>query len=122
MGFEKGCNSEMAERAPVFRDFFASVNERMYDLIDIFRKGYYVHKDFQASASLKKVLPVLAPDLDYSALAIGEGLTASNKWAEMIAKADESEEKQAIQKDLLAYCKQDTLAMVRILEVLLSLD
>jgi hypothetical protein len=32
----------MGERAPEFADFFQNINERMYDLMEVFRKGYYV--------------------------------------------------------------------------------
>lgn len=118
MGFEKGCNSEMAERYPEFASFFASVNERMFDLMQVFRKGFYVHHEFHGSVSLKKVLPVLVPELSYGDLEIHEGGTASNKWRDMIDPKLSPAEAQAIYDNLIKYCELDTLAMVRILEVL----
>ncbi len=114
--FEKGCNKEMSERYPKYAKFFESVNRRMYDLMDSFKKGYYVHHDFHGSASLKKVLPVLVPKLSYKALNIQEGGTASNTWLEMIGPEMDQKEKNKTYKDLLAYCQLDTLAMVEILE------
>ncbi|MFO7807686.1 MAG: DUF2779 domain-containing protein [Candidatus Moraniibacteriota bacterium] len=116
--FEKGCNREMGERCPEFRDFYRDVNNRIYDLMEIFKKSYYVHKDFKASASLKYVLPVMAPELSYKDLDIQEGGTASNRWAKMIQSKTSEEEKEKIYQDLLKYCELDTLAMVRILEEL----
>lgn len=116
--FEKGCNKEMGERYPKYAKFFESVNNRMYDLMDSFKKGYYVHHDFQGSASLKKVLPVLVQDLSYKKLNIQEGSTASNTWLEMIDPNMSKENKDKIYKDLLDYCQLDTLAMVEILEKL----
>lgn len=120
MSFEKGCNSEMGERYPEFAPFFEDINERMFDLMQVFRKGYYVHKDFIGSASIKKVLPVLVPELSYADLTIHEGGTASNQWRVMIdANTDEKEkESDAIYNNLLNYCELDTLAMVKILKVL----
>jgi hypothetical protein len=127
--FEMGCNEEMGKRYPKYKKFFQSVNKRMYDLMMIFRNGYYVHKDFQGSASLKKVLPVLVPKLSYQKLNIHEGGTASDSWREMIepispnlvdkhALSQAEGEKGQIYNDLLKYCELDTLAMVEILKAL----
>lgn len=121
MGFEKGCNSEMGERYPEFMSFFEDINNRMLDLMQVFKKGYYVHKDFHGSASLKKVLPVVVPKLSYVDLAIHEGGTASNKWLDMIDPEMSKKEKEEIYNNLLKYCELDTLAMVKILEELQKL-
>lgn len=116
MGFEKGCNTEMGKRASEYQMFFKDINSRMYDLMHVFKQGYYVHKDFHGSASLKKVLPVLVPALSYKDLEVQEGTTASNNWGDMVTKSISKKEKDKIYNDLLAYCELDTLAMVRILE------
>lgn len=121
MGFEKGCNREMGERYPEFAEFFKDVNERTFDLMNIFRKGFYVHKDFHGSSSIKKVLPVLCPDLSYAEMDIHEGATASNKWRDMIDPDASDKEAKKIHDDLLKYCEMDTYAMVRILEELRGL-
>lgn len=116
--FEEGCNFEMGRRYPEFESFYEDINERMVDLMEIFKKGYYVHKDFHGSASLKKVLPAVVPELSYQDLGIQEGMTASNNWGRMIKESMLGEEKDKLYKDLLDYCELDTLAMVRILEKL----
>ncbi len=107
-----------ASAEPKYAKFFESVNRRMYDLMDFFKKGYYVHHDFHGSASLKKVLPVLAPKLSYKKLNIQEGGTASNTWLEMIKPDMAKEKKDKTYRDLLDYCQLDTLAMVEILDKL----
>ncbi|MEK7607301.1 MAG: DUF2779 domain-containing protein, partial [Patescibacteria group bacterium] len=81
-------------------------------------KQHYVHKDFKGSTSIKKVLPVLAPELSYKELAIQEGGTAASSWIKLIGNEISSEEKSQLKKDMLEYCKMDTFAMVRILEEL----
>ena len=120
-GFEKGCNKEMGERYPKYAKFFESVNRRIYDLMDSFKKGYYVHYDFQGSASIKKVLPVLVPKLSYKELNIQEGVSASNTWLKTIKSDMSQKEKSKIYNNLLKYCELDTLAMVEILNELKKL-
>jgi hypothetical protein len=121
MSFERGCNSEMGERYIEFMEFFKDINERMFDLMQVFKKGYYAHKDFHGSASIKKVLPVLVPELSYTDLVIHEGGTASNKWRDMIDQKTSKEEKEEIYNNLIKYCELDTLAMVKILEKLIKI-
>jgi hypothetical protein len=115
--FEKGCNTEMGKRNPEFADFFDSVNDRMYDPMWIFKKknGSYNHSGFEGSASLKKVLPVIVPELSYESLAIQEGSTASNSWPVLTDPKTSTTKKRKLYKDMLDYCGLDTLAMVRIL-------
>lgn len=117
-GFEKGRNEEMAEHYPEYKEFFQNINERIYDLMGIFKQGYYVHKDFHASASLKKVLPVMVPRLSYQDLAIQEGETASLRWRTMVDPNTPQKEREKIYDDLLKYCRLDTLAMAEILKIL----
>jgi len=116
--FEMGCNNEMGERNGQYADFMDSINGRMYDLMQCFKKGYYVHKDFKGSASIKSVMPVLVPNLSYKALNIQEGNTASEGWLKVADSNISQEERNKLAEDMLAYCQLDTLAMVKILEVL----
>ncbi|MCU0679168.1 MAG: DUF2779 domain-containing protein [Planctomycetes bacterium] len=116
--FEEGCNREMGERYPAYAKFFESVNGRLLDLMDFFAKGYYVDKDFYGSASLKKVLPVIAPHLSYEELNIREGLAASASWPKITGGDLKAGEREELKSDMLAYCKLDTLAMVEIFRIL----
>ncbi len=116
--FEMGCNREMGERVQEFKDFYNDINSRMYDLMDIFKNSYYVHKDFHCRASLKKVLPVIVPYLSYANLSIQEGMIASNNWGKMVKNNLSKQERDDIYNNLLEYCKLDTLAMVKILNKL----
>ena len=82
--FERGRNKELGLLQPMYADEFALINERIFDLMEIFSKGLYVDYRFHGSASIKKVLPVLVPNLSYADLEIGEGATAMTKWWEMV--------------------------------------
>jgi hypothetical protein len=66
------------------------------------------------------VLPALVPEMSYDKLSIQEGLQASLDYLRMIDPATPEDEKSKIREDLLVYCGQDTLAMVKIREELLG--
>lgn len=118
--FEKGRNTELGQLFPEYETFFANMNDRVYDLKDIFSKNYYVDPGFKGSNSIKDVLPVLAPHLSYKDLSIGKGDLASVRWYEIVTGEDSSNAEQVF-ADLLEYCKLDTLAMVEIFNVLRKL-
>lgn len=115
--FEAGRNREMGKLFPEHEQFLAHVNDRIYDLMDIFSKNYYVDPGFHGSNSIKYVLPVLVPHLSYKDLAIGRGDLASVRWYEVVTGEDNSGAEQVF-SDLLKYCELDTLAMAEIFNVL----
>ena len=120
--FEKGRNNELGEAVPELVGFFAGVNERIVDLMVPFKQGYYDHPKFLGSASIKKVLPVLVPDLSYKELEVQEGKSASRLWREAVVERKMTEaECTSTLGNLRTYCELDTLAMVRILEAITAL-
>lgn len=119
--FEMGRNSEMAEMFPKYADFLDGVNSRVVDLMEPFSNAWFVDKDFLGSASIKKVLPVLSPELSYKDLGIQEGASAQRLWMEAVLKEYSGIDKDKLFSDLVEYCKLDTLAMVKIWDVLRKL-
>lgn len=69
--------------------------------------------EFRRSFSLKVVLPAVVPSLSYDELEIQDGMAAAIAYLQAITTED-AEERGRLQKALLAYCKVDTLAMVRL--------
>lgn len=120
-GFEKSCNELMGTIMPEYKEFYKSVNDRVVDLMIPFSTGSYVHKDFFGSASIKKVLPVLIPELSYKDLDINQGAAAQRLWMEAVLDGKRPAEKQKILADLLKYCELDTLAMVKIYQFLTNI-
>lgn len=112
-GFENSRNDEMAELYPEYKDFFAKVNARTFDLMEIFSEGHFFDRNFLGSASIKKVLPVLT-ELTYEWMNIPNGWIATDVIFKIATGLIEGEELITARKDLLEYCKQDTWAMVRI--------
>ena len=114
--FEGTQNKRMGEIHPQFNDFCLNMNDRMYDLMEIFKKQWYADPKLKGSFSIKNVLPLLVPDLSYKDMEIAEGATAMISWYEMVY-GDQSKA-ETIKNNLLNYCKLDTKAMVKIFEKL----
>lgn len=112
--FEKSRNSELGEMFPEYKEAMEALNERVVDLIIPFKKKWYDDPRFEGSASIKKVLPVLCPELSYKALGIQEGGSAQRLWMEAVLDGKRVDQREQILADLLEYCKLDTLAMVEI--------
>jgi hypothetical protein len=121
MSFEKSCNTLMGSLLPEYTDFYETLNERIVDLMLPFSSGWYAHKDFKGSASIKNVLPVLVPELSYKVLGIQEGGSAQRLWMEAVLDGKRDGEKEKILSDLVEYCGLDTLAMVEIYNKLRNL-
>jgi predicted RecB family nuclease len=118
--FEKTRINALATRFPKLSSKLLKLIERLFDLLQVIQNGYY-HAGFGGSFSIKVVLPVLVPELRYDNLAIGDGNTAVARFARAAMGKLSAEEMEQMRKDLLDYCHQDTLAMVRLHESLLTM-
>lgn len=112
-GFEAGRLRDMAELFPEHAASLHDLINRMVDLLPIYREHYY-HPAMLGSWSIKKVVPTIAPELDYANLAIGDGGDAQLGYLQAIAPETSPEEKERLRRQLLDYCERDTLAMVRL--------
>lgn len=119
--FEKGRNQFMARMVPKYADFLLQLNERIADLMDPFFKGWYVDSRFRGSTSIKEVIPVLAPELSYKTLAVGDGGMALASWYKMVFGGVSEEEQKYLARSLIEYCKLDTWAMVKIWQKLVEI-
>lgn len=118
--FEKMVINALAKKFPDLAKPLTKMVERILDLEAILRDGYY-HPAFGGSYSIKVTLPVLVPTMTYDGLVIGDGDTAVAMFARMAKGQFSPQQVAEIRKALLVYCKQDTLAMVRLHERLLGL-
>lgn len=118
MSYEKGRNECMADLYPEYADFLKQLNERINDLMIPFSKMWFFDKDFFGSASVKKVMPVMAPELSYKELDVGDGLLARRTWTQTVLEEKNEPNRSKIMTNLSTYCTLDTFAMVRILEEL----
>ena len=115
IGFEKGKLKDLKGLFPQYTIELDNIISRLKDLMLPFQMKWYYTPEMKGSYSIKAVLPALVPDLSYQNLEIKEGGAASNTFLSMVSGTFNGDYKKT-RKDLLAYCKLDTFAMVKILE------
>ncbi len=121
MSFERSVIEALLEMKPSEK-WLHSIIDRLDDLIIPFRNYWYYHPAQHGSASIKKVLPALT-GRSYDDLEVKHGSQASREFLEMNYKTGDKPKKSAAEREklrraLLEYCKQDTEAMIDVLEVL----
>ena len=114
--YERTVLEALAEALPDRAEELAAVSARLFDLLPVVRNSWY-HPEFRGSFSIKSVLPVLVPGMDYGDLAVPDGQTASARYVQALRSADRRERRRTF-ADLRAYCERDTLAMVRLRQAL----
>lgn len=121
-GFECGRIKELACVFPDLAEHLLNIRSNIQDLLTPFQAGYYYNRDMGGSFSIKSVLPALYPDdpeLDYHNLeGVHNGSEAMTIFP--MIKDMPPEEQAAARKNLLAYCKLDTLAMVKVWQKLVE--
>ncbi len=115
--FESQRLSELASWFPEFADQINAIQARLFDLLPVVREHVY-HPAFAGSYSIKSVLPALVPEMTYEGMEVANGQDAGLAWESLVRGSLDRGERDRIRKALLDYCGQDTLAMVRLLEVL----
>ncbi|MCF6267683.1 MAG: DUF2779 domain-containing protein [Desulfuromusa sp.] len=121
MTFEKGRLKELAKDFPAESETLNGIVQRVRDLIIPFRKRFAYRWQQQGSSSIKKVLPAFVPELSYQGMPIANGGMAMAAYHLMCAEEDAAKLSE-IRKNLLAYCKLDTEAMVHLLRCLYDLS
>jgi hypothetical protein len=116
-GFEAGRLADLAEWLPQYKDEIGNIQGRLWDPLSVLRV-YVYDLAFRGSYSLKSVLPALVPGMTYEGMGLAEGTEAGLAWEKMVHAEPGSEQRRRLRDAVLAYCKQDTLAMAKLLEVL----
>ena len=114
--FENSRNTERSQQFPDYKKQLQFVNDHTFDLMELFSKQLYFHREFEWSSSIKNVLPVLT-DISYKWMNVPNGSVAAQLLAKLITGELQWKEAQQTRQDLLDYCKLDSRAMVRIRQV-----
>ncbi len=117
--YEEGVIKGLAQALPNYEERLLSLVDRIVDLLKVVRDGYY-HPEFHGSFSIKWVLPALVPGMGYAGLEVQEGMAASAAYSRLVAGGVPEDEGARVRESLLAYCKLDTEAMVKVYEALLA--
>jgi hypothetical protein len=115
--FENTQLRALADTSPEHAEAIGLVRERLFDLEAAVR-AHVRHPDCMGRSSIKVVLPAMVSDVSYGGLSIAEGGTASLRYLRSITRPMEAPERDRIRADLLKYCATDTMAMVRLVDVL----
>jgi len=120
--FEIGRLRELQEAVPELAEELEDIIGRVVDLLPIVRAHVY-HPDFAGRFSLKRVAPALVADLRYDDMEIGEGGEASRALEALLLRPETMKrpERVRVRKALHAYCAQDTLATLGVLQRLREL-
>ena len=118
--FERVTLQALAKLYPDLAVPLQSCIDRFVDLLALIRNHYY-HPSFQGSYSIKKVLPAMLPTFGYGHLAVADGDMAITQFARMARGELPLPEIMQVRRNLLAYCKQDTWAMVLLLDQLFQI-
>jgi hypothetical protein len=102
-----GCPSLQAESK--------QVESRLWDLLPVVRNRVY-HPMFAGSYSLKAVLPALVPQMSYAEMQVANGRDAGLAWESLVGGSLDGVERDRVEKALLEYCGQDTLALIKLLQ------
>lgn len=115
--FEISCLKDLAEAFPKYAKAIKGLIARIKDLMVPFQSKHYYVPEMCGKHSIKFVLPALVPGMSYDDLEIQNGGMASSTFEQLANETDPAKIAKT-RKDLLEYCKIDTLAMVEILKVL----
>lgn len=113
--YERGRLEGFAERHPEHAELMQAYVSRLVDLLPLVKKNFY-HPEMRGSFSIKKVLKVIAPDLDYGELdEVQEGTGAQVAYLYATFDPDTTADRKAdLDAKLRTYCRQDTWAMVEV--------
>ena len=106
----------LADYLPDLRGRLLALNERLWNLLPVVR-NHYDHPDFRGPFSIKAVLPALLPDEGWSDLEIADGQEAAIPYEQALA-ADDPGARESTFINLRANCRQDTLAIVKLIKAL----
>ena len=113
--FEARIIKGLMEHCPDLKEKLEGIIGRLVDICKLIRDNYY-DPGFHGSFSIKKVLPVMVSHMSYEGLEISDGQDASATYAYMVKGKYGKEEMEQKRKEMLEYCRMDTLAMVRLHE------
>ncbi|MEO6902203.1 MAG: DUF2779 domain-containing protein [Bacteroidia bacterium] len=114
---ERNILTGLKKNFPEYGEQIDIILKRIIDLATPFQKRSYYHPSMKNSFSIKNVLPALAPGFSYDDLLISTGSIAMTAFEQLQTETDLIKIIET-REQLLEYCKLDTLAMVKIFEVL----
>lgn len=118
--YEQRMLKELAHDFPEHGDFLLGLVDRFKDLEIPFLRFWHHHPEQHGRTSIKYVLPALT-GVTYDGMTISDGNQAQREFVRVVFGDVEAVEKNKVLEGLRLYCEQDTVALVKILDVLYRL-
>ncbi|MDP3697375.1 MAG: DUF2779 domain-containing protein, partial [Candidatus Taylorbacteria bacterium] len=118
VGFERSVTNELASRLPVYENPLRRICGQMQDLMDVFSKQHYVHKDFKGRVAIESVMNALLPEMTYDHLPYTGQDVGFVWWSDIANKGIKPSERENKIHLIREYCEQDTKVMVDIFWIL----
>ena len=118
--FEKMVLEGLARQFSQYKSHLLCISNNIVDLAEPFKNKHYYLPEMKGKYSIKVVLPLLVPEMEkaYKNLdLIHNGGEAMQAFA-ILGEMDDKDLINRYRKSLLDYCELDTLAMVKILNIL----
>jgi len=115
--FETSVLRSLAQASPQYGEQLKDLIPRLWDQEQVFLR-YVMHPDFLGRTSLKSVLPVMT-GMDYDGLKCKNGADVQ-LWYWKMKSLPAGADRDAVRRDMLDYCRQDTMGMVKINEALMN--
>lgn len=120
MAFESRVLSSLAEEFPKYKKGLTNIAARLVDPLPIIRAHVY-DPHFCGRFSLKSVGPaLLGEQASYQEMDVGNGTEAQLAYLAMINAATDEKCKEELRRNLVEYCKKDTLVTVHLVEWLFA--
>ncbi len=114
---ERNVLNSLKKTFPEFSGDIDLVLNKLLDLMQVFQERMFYHPLMKNSHSIKNVLPALVPGLGYENLSISSGSIAMIAFEKLQNEQDMFKALE-VREQLSEYCKLDTFAMVKLLDVL----
>ncbi len=119
--FERARIEALGRRFPDLAKPLEKLVARLFDLLkEIMAPLHFYDRRFRGSSSIKAVLPVLSPGLNYDGLSVSDGRAASIAFARLALGEFTEREAHRVRKELLEYCGLDSRAMFEVHQALLA--
>jgi hypothetical protein len=120
--FEQMVLKGLAKQFPQHKDLLLNISSNIVDLATPFQKKSYYLPDMKGKYSIKIVLPLLVPEMEsaYKGLDLIHNGSEAMQAFPMLGEMEDKDQVKRYRESLREYCKLDTLAMVKILNVLKS--
>lgn len=119
--YEIGRLKDLQRWFPEYEQKLQGFIERIVDLDEITKRTWFYTESFNGSHSIKYVAPHFNPELSYEGMEVSNGFESMEKWQEFIYSGMQKNKKSQREVALRVYCKQDTFAMVTLINGMLAL-